>query len=272
MKYIMFTKHLEGLDLQGIIDGLKFAGVQGADLCVRPGYPVNPENAATALPEAAKRFADEGLEIPLVTSPGDFTKPDMDYAESLFEACGNAGVKHIKLGYWHWSPGDDYWEMVKTCRGYLEGFQKLSEKTGVQTVVHNHSGQSMGLNSSAVMHLVEGFDPKDIGVFADTGHLSVCGEPIEMALDIVKKYMSVMALKDLYRQRVMRDGKPAWQVGVARIGEGFVDWRAALKAIDAVGYDGPVSFHSEYGGEPPESVIDLARIDVRFIDRMRQGE
>jgi sugar phosphate isomerase/epimerase len=265
----MFTKHLEGLDLQQIIDGLLSAGMQGADLCVRPGYPVNPENAAKALPEAAKRFADVGLAIPLVTSPGDFTRPDMDYAESLYEACGKSGVKHIKLGYWHWRAGDDYWEMVKTCKGYLEGFQKLSEQTGVQSVVHNHSGQSMGLNSSAVMHLVDGFDPKHVGVFADAGHLSICGEPIEMALNIVKGYVSVIALKDLYRQRVVREGRSTWQIGVARMGEGFVDWVAALKAIDAIGFDGPVSFHSEYGGEPPESVLDLARVDVRYIDRVR---
>ena len=59
--WIMFTKHLEGYDLGQIIDGLKSAGVEGADLCVRPGYPVNPENAPTELPAAAKRFADEGF-------------------------------------------------------------------------------------------------------------------------------------------------------------------------------------------------------------------
>ncbi len=35
--WIMFTKHLEGWDLGQIIDGLKQGGVEGADLCVRPG-------------------------------------------------------------------------------------------------------------------------------------------------------------------------------------------------------------------------------------------
>ena len=89
----MFTKHLEGYDLGQIIESLKSGGVQGADLCVRPDYPVNPENAKTELPAAAKRFADEGLCIPLITTPGDFTDPSMDYAESLFEACAEAGVK-----------------------------------------------------------------------------------------------------------------------------------------------------------------------------------
>ena len=42
MKFIMFTKHLQGLDVPDIIEALHSVGVQGADLCVRSGYPVNP--------------------------------------------------------------------------------------------------------------------------------------------------------------------------------------------------------------------------------------
>ena len=52
--WMMFTKHLEGYDLDQIMDGLHRAGVDGADLCVRPGYPVNPDNAAIELPKAAR--------------------------------------------------------------------------------------------------------------------------------------------------------------------------------------------------------------------------
>lgn len=265
MTFIMFTKHLEGLDVSGIIDALQSVGVAGADLCVRPGYPVCPENAEKALPEAARQFADAGLSIPLVTTPGDFVRPDMDYAERLYAACGEAGVRHIKLGYWHWKPDMDYWEEVEVVRGYLEGFQSLSEKHGVQTVVHNHSGLSMGLNSCAAMNLVKGFDPKHVGVFADPGHLSICGEPIEMALDVVKEYLSVLALKDLVRQPAVQNGRTVWRTRVVRLGHGFGDWPALLRALKRVDYNGPMSFHSEYSGEPVETVIDLARTDVRFF-------
>ncbi len=160
MKKIMFTKHLEGRDLKGIIAGLKAATVEGADLCVREGCPVNPENVSRALPEAARAFADEGLVIPLVTAPGDFTRPDIDYAEEYYAACGEAGVGHIKLGYWHWTPEKHYWDYLDEIRGFMDGFQRLSEKTGVKTVVHNHSGKSMGLHSVAAMNVVKGYDPE----------------------------------------------------------------------------------------------------------------
>ena len=271
MKFIMFTKHLEGLDVSGLIRALKSAGVEGADLCVRPGYPVNPENAPAALPAAAKRFADEGLCIPLVTTPGDFIRPDVEYAESLYAACGEAGVENIKLGYWHWNAGDDYWELVKEIHGYLEGFQELSRKHGVKTCIHNHSGTSMGLNSCAAMNLVRDFDPEYVGVFADPGHLSIVGEPIAMALNIVKEYLSVLAFKDLMRVQTVRDGKTAWQTRVVRLGHGFGDWPTLLKTLKEMQFDGPISFHSEYSGESVDTVIDLARIDVRFIrDLMEQ--
>ena len=265
MKFIMFTKHLQGLDVPDIVEALQSVGVEGADLCVRPGYPVNPENVHTALPAVAKQFAAHGLSIPLVTTPGDFVRPEIDYAERLYAACGKAGVGHIKLGYWHWSPERDYWQDVEAIRAHLAGFQELSRRYGVQTCIHNHSGHSMGLNSSAVMHLVKGFDPRYIGVFADPGHLSIVGEPIEMALDIVREYLSVVSFKDLMRQRILRDGQVTWRTHVVRLGHGFGDFPALLRTLQEMDFRGPVSFHSEYSGEPVASVIDLARIDVRWI-------
>ncbi len=270
MQFIMFTKHLEGLSLAEIAEKLNSVGVSGADLCVRDGYPVNPGNIDRALPEAARVLSNEGLSIPLVTAPGDFTSATLDYAERYYQACGENGVKHIKLGYWHWSPGLDYWTELDRARKELEGFQRLSEKTGVKTVVHNHSGHSMGLNSSAVMHVVQGFDSRHVGVFADVGHLSICGEPIDMALDIVREYLSVMSFKDLARVQRVHDGERRWEVDVVRLGTGFGDWKTVLSTLKAQGFDGPVTMHSEYGGEPVDTVVDLARSDLRFIRNLME--
>ena len=267
MKYIMFTKHLEGLDVAGIISALKSVGVEGADLCVRPGYPVNPENVDTQLPAVAKQFAEEGFSIPLVTTPTSFLSPEDPDVQRVYAACGEAGVANLKVGYWHWSKEDGgYWAQVDQIREALDGFQALSAEHGVRTCLHNHSGTSMGLNSSAVMNLVTGFDPQHVGVFADPGHLSIVGEPIDMALDIVKDYLAVVAFKDMMRP-------PGGGTRVVRMGHGFVDWETALKTLVEMNFDGPVSVHCEYSGESVENVIDLARIDVRFInDLLKQTE
>ncbi len=260
----MFTKHLEGKDIGGIIEALKSVGVEGADLCVRPNYPVTPENAPTELPKAAKAFADAGLSIPLVTTPARFTDPDDPTVGPLFAACAEAGVKFVKLGYWLLGDGD-YWTVVDAVRRDLEGFAEHARKAGVTAVFHTHSGPYIGLNASAVMHLVKDFDPEEVGVFLDPGHLSLMGEPPKMALSIVKDYLKVLAFKDLLRQRVVRDGKANWGSDTVRIGQGFVEWEALLEGLLEMEFDGPISFHSEYTGGPVETVIDLARTDVRFI-------
>ena len=265
--WIMFTKHLEGWDLGQIIAGLKGAGVEGADLCVRPGYPVTPENAPKELPAAAKRFADEGLCIPLITTPGDFTDPATDYTESLFEACAEAGVRLVKLGYWHMAE-DGYWPSLDRCRKQLEGFAKVAEKTGVKPIVHNHSGATMGLNSCGAMNLVSGFSPEHVGVFADVGHLSIVGEPYAMAFSIVKDYLSAVAFKDLVRQRFMVDGRQVWNIDIWPLGMGYGDFPLVMSLLKGLGFDVPISFHCEYGGRPNESVIDQCRIDVRFIQNI----
>ena len=161
-----------------------------------------------------------------------------------------------------------YWERLDEVRGYVEGFAKLSDKHGVKTVVHNHSGHSMGLNSVAAMNIVKGFDPAHIGVFTDPGHLAMCGEPIDMALDIVRDYVCILAFKDILPQRHFGGPPGRPDQPVMRMGQGLVNWPLVIEGLRDLDFDGPVSFHSEYGGERPETVIDLARIDVRFFNSL----
>src|SRR5436305_14326451 len=99
MRYVYFTKTLKELDVRGLAAFGKEAGLDGVDLAVRPGYPVHPDNAATALPAAVKALAGEGLTIGLVTAPTNLADPRDKAAVALFEACGKAGVPALKLGY-----------------------------------------------------------------------------------------------------------------------------------------------------------------------------
>ncbi len=221
-----------------------------------------------------KAFEDEGMSVPLVTAPGDFTDPADARAAPLFAACGEAGVGLIKLGYWPFRRGDDYWELGKACRGRLEGFAELAREHGVKVVVHTHSGAYMGLNASAALHLVDGFDPEEVGVFLDAGHLAMCGEPMPMALGIAGKYVSCLAFKDLVRlpERLpgQNEGREVYRIRPRKLGWGVVDWHEVVQGVldnlDEAKLRGlPISLHSEYGGIPADSVVDIARADRRFI-------
>lgn len=260
MNLIVFSKHFQSLDIPALISTLKSVGASGADLCVRPGYPVEPETAAETLPAAARDFKAAGLSIPLITTPGDFIAPGKAVVEKLFAACGRAGVGLVKLGYWQ-VDADGYWPTVGRVRRDLEGFGKLAAKHGVKVLVHNHSGAHLGLNSSAAMDLVGGLDARSVGVFADPGHLAICGEPLPMALDIVKGYLAAIAVKDLVRDKAAAGGR----VSVVPLGTGFVDWAALAKWLNANEFTGPISMHSEYEGMPIEPLTEQTRKDIEFF-------
>src|ERR1700722_16727793 len=107
MKYVYFTKTLKGLDVKGLIAFCKEAGLDGVDLAVRPEYPVHPDNAATALPEAAKAFRDAGLLIGLVSTATTLNDASSKGAAALFDACAKAEVPAIKIGYFPYKPPFD---------------------------------------------------------------------------------------------------------------------------------------------------------------------
>ena len=266
MQCIMFTKYLKDLAPGELAASLKSIGMDGADLCVRPGYQAEPETAEETLPEVVRVLAEEGLSVPLVTGPADLTDPAMEDAERLFAACGSAGVGLIKIGYWLFDREQDYQPQVDACRKRLEGFARLAAEHSVKAVVHTHSGPYMGLNASASLRLVEGFDPERVGVFLDAGHLSICGEPMEMAISIVRDYVCCFAFKDFVRLPGERDGREVYYPRPRALGWGAVDWEGVLKAIVEAGLqDVTASLHSEYDGMPQESVLNIAAADVRLV-------
>ncbi len=265
-KLVVFTKFFKDLNLEKLIEVIKFVDGEGADLCVRPGYLVDPENSPYKLPEIVKKFKDAGLSIPLITTPVDFINPESPITEKLFSTCGETGIKLIKLGYWFVK--EDYWRTVENVRRSIEKFIKLCEKYGVRILIHTHSGETMSINSSSTMNLIKGFDPEYVGVFLDPGHLSLGGEPLPMALNIVGKYLSAVAVKDFVRERVIVDGKRIWQKRVVPLGEGHVDWETLIKLLLEINFSGPISIHSEYSEYDLDTVIDQTRIDIRYFRKI----
>jgi sugar phosphate isomerase/epimerase len=113
------------------------------------------------------------------------------------------------------------------------------------------------------MTLVAGFSPDDVGVMADTGHLSMVGEPIDLALAIIGDSLAALVLKDVVRDPTLVPGRR-----IVPFGHGYTDWEATLGSIKARAFAGPVNFHSEYRGVPVETVLDFARADARFIETL----
>ena len=92
-----FTKHLQWLDFDDLGIALKEAGFDGADLTVRPGGHVEPEEAAVELPKAVTALQKHGISMPMVVAK--IADPKEKGAADLLQALADNGVKYYRMGY-----------------------------------------------------------------------------------------------------------------------------------------------------------------------------
>jgi sugar phosphate isomerase/epimerase len=257
-------------------------GFDGIDVCVRPGHPVNPDNVETALPRAVASWKAQGLTCPLATAPVTLVNPAAPEVEPLYAGCAAAGVPRVKIGFFPFTPGDMYWPLVDAARRALEGFARVGEKHGVQTVYQVHSGPVLGSNCAGLIHLLKGLDPRWVGAYPDLGHMVLDGEDYAMGLAMVREYLSIVAVKDAHHAPRPAGSEPPFVPRFVKLGAGAVNWRRALAALKALGYDGPFSVHTEYdfdesiirqvgyADKTPPHLEDWARADAAFLRRMWQ--
>ncbi len=261
MRYVYFTKLLKNLDIRGLIAYCKDVGLDGVDLAVRAGYPVNPDNVATALPDAVKAFADNGLIIGLVTADTSLNDAESKTAKSLFAACGSAGVPAIKIGYFPYKPPVE--DALKSARVRLAGFAKLAEATKVKACCHTHSGNYLGNNASSLRLLLQDLDPHHVGAFLDTGHTAVNGGPFPLEMDLLKPWVSLLAIKDMLWEK----DKTGWKYHVVPAGEGIVHWEEVGKAVQATKFNGTVSLHGEYETKDLAERKELAKRELALLKK-----
>ena len=267
MKLIVFSKMLKELGILELIQFAKDEGFSGYDMAVRPGYPVNPENVKSALPEASKRFRDEGLDIPMVTGDTGVLFPDSD-GELLIESMADAGIRRLKLGYFKFVPTDmDYWVEVEKAREALAGWQELSKQYGVKVCYHTHSQRCLGLNAGTLSHLLTGFDPQNIGAFLDAGHLRAEGEEFDVAVSIVRDYLSMVAVKDFLLERVDKSNHGSVRRSVVEAGKGMCDWTSIFEELKRIEFDGPISIHCEFEVDQEEMFSAIKR-EVAFFKNL----
>ncbi|MBY0522310.1 MAG: sugar phosphate isomerase/epimerase [Gemmataceae bacterium] len=262
MRYVYFTKLLQSLDVPGLIAFCKEVGLDGADLAVRPGFPVTPENVATELPKAAKSFQDAGLTIGLVTGPTNVIDPDSPAAKSLFDACGKAGVPAIKLGYFAYKEKFD--ASVTDARTRLAGFAKLAAKTGVRACYHTHSGNYLGNNCACLRLLLQDLDPHHVGAFVDTGHTAINGGPFRMEADMVRPWLSLIAIKDMRWEK----GKNSWEAHVVPVGDGIVRWNEVAQGLKDAKFSGTISLHGEYETKDLAERKRLAKQELEALKKL----
>jgi sugar phosphate isomerase/epimerase len=262
MKLILFTKFLKGASSPEIAELALRLGFDGLDVAVRSGHCVNPANVLETLPNAFEVWKQAGLDVPLVTLEAKTTDPQNKEVRNIFAACAETGIPFIKLGYWVWTPERHYWDEIENIRRSLDLFQQLGREYGVCSLIHTHSDEYFGSNAAAAMDLVRRFDPRYIGIYLDPAHLALDGEYFPMALDMVRDYLKIVAVKNA--RPVLVDG--FWKTEWCTLDEGLVHWPAIVTQLRTAGYGGYLSVHGEYSAsEEKDEVLKLLQHDTAYL-------
>jgi sugar phosphate isomerase/epimerase len=181
----------------------------------------------------------------------------------LFEAGGKAGVPAIKIGYFPYKgpPVDD---ALKAARVRLIGFAKLAAATKVRACCHTHSGDYLGNNAASLRMLLQDLDPHHVGAFLDTGHTAVNGGPFRLEMDLLRPWVSLLAIKDMkWEQDLGR-----WHYHVVPVGDGIVHWNDVAAAVKEAKFNGTISLHCEYATKNLAERKKLAQQELETLKKL----
>ena len=268
MQLVYFTKYWPSYTVEKLASMAKEIGADGLDLAVRSGHAVNPQNVRAALPRAVKACADQGLTVSMATMETKPTDPADPTTESLFAACGEAGVRCVKLGYFFYSTDQSYWAEVDRLRGVIEKLGRMAARHGVTACYHTHSGMFYGANAAALMHLLRGQDPRAVGAYIDVGHLAINGEPLPLAVSMVRDYLRLVGIKSPAWESKKEGDHVAWSHRIVPVQEGAVDCKLMVAELKRVGFDGVLTFHGEYEMGGPDKLLAPLRSEIAFVRRL----
>lgn len=263
MQLVLFSKNLPGDSIEELATQVKSLGFDSIELPVRPGYQCPPQRAASDLLPTIERLGELGVTVPIVTAP--VLEPEETLTREIYDACGEAGVRFIRPGYWHVGDGLGYWDLFAQAQRQVKGLEELSRSAGVKTAIHVHSGSFLTPNCAATYRLIEECDPDYVGIYLSPPHMAIDGERVEIGLGIVGDRLMVVDHKNFawVKQEVERQREPQWERAGVASWEGLVNWPQVIELLRRVGYDDIICFHPEYSDR--ERMNEMVAADRAYI-------
>lgn len=276
MHLVMFSKMFQSLSVEEMGKTVKDIGFEGVDLTVRPSGHVLPENVATGLPSAIGQLRDIGLTVPMITTA--ITSAKTEHAEPIIATAGANGVKLLKLGYWQYDGFGSAKKQLDAARKDLDTLEPLARKHGVTLCLHTHSGDFLTATTAQMLILLANRDPKSFGAYYDFGHMTVEGgrSGWKIGLDLLSERLRIVAAKGMgwFWTPGLAGGRPQWRDRMVPLRESVVPYEEAFGYLKQIGFDGPVSIHSEYEGDHSWKKLSLdqitaqTRVDLAYLRQL----
>jgi sugar phosphate isomerase/epimerase len=237
-----FTKCLTFLNFDQIAEVLSRTGFDGADITVRPGGQIEPENVKVELPKAVKTLQKAGVQLPMmVTAVTDAEDP---ISVTTLQVAADAGITHYRMGWLGYDFTRTIQQNLDGYKGKFEKLAKLNEKLGIHGGYQNHSGLHVGAPVWDLYELLKNCDPKYLGVQYDIRHAVTEGGYCWMlGMKRVEPWIRAICIKDFVWGK---DEKGAWRHQNVMLGEGMVNFDEFLKEYATLKIEAPISIHYEY--------------------------
>jgi sugar phosphate isomerase/epimerase len=255
-KICIFSKHLQWLGYEEMARFARETGFTGIDLTVRDGGHVAPENASRDLPGAIHQIRDAGLEVPMITT--GITDPDDPLTWKILESAGKLGVPVYRPGWFRYREGTRVQEQLDRAASKLKKLQEVNRSANIAASYQNHSGNYIGSSGWDLLRIVEGLDPKWIGIQFDIRHAMVEGpESWPFVLEMIAPYINSLDIKDY-----TWDTSDEVTVRNVPLGQGLVPFPSYLDRLKKLGIQADFSMHFEYalgGAEHGSDTLGISR-------------
>jgi len=268
----VFTKCLQFLTYDEIALVLAELGFDGADLTVRKGGQVNPENVEVDLPKAIKALRNEGVDSQMIAT--DVNNADNPLFRKVLKTMAEQGIRYYRMGYISFDEKKSIPQNLDDIRLTFEKLEKLNREFGVTGNYQNHSGTRVGGPVWDLYYLLKDRNPEYIGVQYDVRHATVeGGESWPVGMKLLSPWIRTTDIKDFIWEK---DEKGIWKLVNLPLGEGMVDFNKYFGLYKSFGIEAPVSIHYEYdlggaehGGLNPtmsrDEIFSWLKKDLAFL-------
>ena len=134
-----------------------------------------------------------------------------------------------------------YRDLFDEARRSFEVISRKAETYGVKALIELHHG-TIAASASAAYRLVEGFDPRHIGVIHDMGNVIIEGyEDYLSSFELLGEYLAHIHVKNVVWRSSHNDGVVSWRHEWAPLRVGLGELNAYFAALYRVGYSGWVT-------------------------------
>jgi L-ribulose-5-phosphate 3-epimerase len=240
------TNSYHSYSLEEALRGIAGAGFTSVELSSVPGWTEHVLRSATdaQLEQVKQQVRDAGLDAISLSGHSDLAS-DAGSAEfrKALHIARQLGITYVTTstgGHDDSSAGS----VDDQRREFLERFGPLADEaaeSGINICIETHGGLSA--TGAMAAELVQAIDKPNVGINYDTANVIFYGN-VRPEEDILAaaQYVTHLHLKD------KAGGDQEWNFPA--IGTGNVDFAKVFKALEDVGFTGPVSVELEFQGEP----------------------